>query len=45
MKVMVIPGGMSGWMTWLMGLGIHAQHSFEDKIRPGEDVYRRWKTA
>jgi hypothetical protein len=45
MKVMVIHSGVFGWMTWLMGLGIHAQHSFEDKIRPGEDVYRHWGVA
>jgi hypothetical protein len=45
MKVMVICGGVSGWMTWLMSLDIHAKHSFEDKARTVEDVYRRWGVA
>jgi uroporphyrinogen decarboxylase len=29
-------------MDDLIGLGIDAKHSFEDKIMPVEEVYRRW---
>jgi uroporphyrinogen decarboxylase len=29
-------------MADLIDLGIHAKHSFEDKILPVEEVYRRW---
>jgi uroporphyrinogen decarboxylase len=35
-------GDVYGIMDDLIDLGIHAKHSFEDKIRPVEDVYRRW---
>jgi uroporphyrinogen decarboxylase len=35
-------GDVYAIMDDLIDLGIHAKHSFEDKIQPVEDVYRRW---
>jgi uroporphyrinogen decarboxylase len=35
-------GDVYAIMDDLIDLGIQAKHSFEDKIRPVEDVYRRW---
>lgn len=35
-------GNVYGVMDDLIGMGIDAKHSFEDKIMPVEDVYRRW---
>jgi uroporphyrinogen decarboxylase len=35
-------GNVYGIMDDLIDLGIHAKHSFEDKILPVEEVYRRW---
>jgi uroporphyrinogen decarboxylase len=35
-------GDVYGIMDDLVDLGIDAKHSFEDKILPVEEVYRRW---
>lgn len=35
-------GDVYGIMDDLIELGIHGKHSFEDKIRPVEEVYRDW---
>ena len=35
-------GDVYAVMDDLIDLGIHAKHSFEDKILPVEEVYRRW---
>lgn len=35
-------GDVYGIMDDLIEMGIHAKHSFEDKIRPVEEVYRQW---
>lgn len=35
-------GNVYAIMDDLIDLGIHAKHSFEDKILPVEEVYRRW---
>lgn len=35
-------GDVYAIMDDLIDLGIHAKHSFEDKVLPVEEVYRRW---